>query len=70
MFALRLLYIWLSWNIKDIKVAGLSLSEGWECVTAAKLSSLSNHGVGGGFLVEAAHFMTTQRLEIIVEANS
>lgn len=28
MFALHSLYIWLSWDIKDIKVTGLSLSEG------------------------------------------
>lgn len=35
LFALCSLYIWLSWDIKDIKAAGLSVSEGWQCVTAA-----------------------------------
>lgn len=50
-------------------MAGLSLSEGWERVTAVKLCPLIMM-LEGCFLVEVAQFMTAQRLEIIAEANS
>lgn len=50
-------------------MAGLSLSEGLQCVTAVKLCPLIMM-LEGCFLVEVVQFMTAQRLEIIVEANS